>query len=329
MSRGQAAEHAPIGRGLACSSGQALRGAYREGRVEFAPLLLAGSWFRCLTKTMQYKAKLSGSVLHKTIRYLALIPVVVMLATSGCGKSGSKQARAKLLELGYEYSPEVFVMCAGKGDENAVKLFLDSGMPLSAKSPDKDPTGMDALFAACLTGQESVARLLLERGADPNATSLEHHTPLAAAAGKGNTGVVALLLTKGARIDTPGTAGLTPLMLAASNTKEATAKLLIEKGAAVDATDPAGLTALMQAATYNQTGIIKALLAAHADVNKLNKEGRTALMHATFRGNVEAATLLIENHARADLKDSTGKTALDYADGDVVTVLKAAIQQTK
>src|SRR5207244_10483742 len=57
------------------------------------------------------------------------------------------------------------------GNTDIVKLLLDRGADLSAKSPD--PRGyMTVLSEAARTGDESLLRLLIERGADVNRAGL-------------------------------------------------------------------------------------------------------------------------------------------------------------
>ena len=62
-----------------------------------------------------------------------------------------------------------------------------------------DVDGMTALMFAAREGHEAVARLLLERGAEPQATDKKGKTAADLAAAKGQTALVALL--RGTRED--------------------------------------------------------------------------------------------------------------------------------
>src|SRR5262249_56415379 len=71
------------------------------------------------------------------------------------------QARIKLSEMGYPYTPEAFVDRAAKSDARAVELFLRAGMDPNATGRDRQT----ALTWAARNGQTSMVRLLLDRGA--------------------------------------------------------------------------------------------------------------------------------------------------------------------
>src|SRR5262249_52322655 len=71
------------------------------------------------------------------------------------------QARIKLSQMGYPYTPEAFVDRAAKSDTRAVELFLRAGMDPNATGRDRQT----ALTWAARNGQTSMVRLLLDRGA--------------------------------------------------------------------------------------------------------------------------------------------------------------------
>jgi hypothetical protein len=147
-----------------------------------------------------------------TVFVFVLAAALLMSASCG-GSGGAEKARAKLAQMGKDYSPEEFVMCASKGDLTVVKLFLEAGMSVSSRFRLNGEDGGDALSAACRYQQEAVVRLLLKQGADPNAM-FRGVTPLETAAAQDNTATMKLLLAKGAKIDAPDAEGLNPLMLA-------------------------------------------------------------------------------------------------------------------
>ena len=83
-----------------------------------------------------------------------------------------------------------------KGDAAAVKALLDQGVPVDTKYR-YDRT---ALSFAADRGHVEIVKVLLERGADPDAVdSFYHQTPLASAAYKGNAEVVRILLERSKR----------------------------------------------------------------------------------------------------------------------------------
>ena len=67
---------------------------------------------------------------------------------------------------------------------------------------------------ASSAGHESVARLLLDKGAKVDAASKDGQTPLIVASSAGNESVARLLLDKGAKVDAASKVGQTPLIVA-------------------------------------------------------------------------------------------------------------------
>jgi ankyrin repeat protein len=264
---------------------------------------------------------------------LALGLTCVALA-GGCGKGSAatpnsklaEAARAKLTQLGEDYSPTAFFHAAGNGNLELVALFLDAGMSVSTRLEDAK-ANTDALFFACVNQQDKVVSLLLARGADPNVDYHQGGTPLVAAATKGHTTTMQLLINKGAKVNASSKEnGITPLMFAAVNGRADAVKLLIEKGAKVNAEDNDGITALMQACAGSHPQVVEELIRAGASVDATNKEGRTALMHAAFKGDAESTQILLKKGAKRDSKDVSGKNALDFAlrqqQQDVVKLLQ-------
>jgi len=76
-----------------------------------------------------------------------------------------------------------------------------------------------------------VARLLLQRGAQPNASQAGGFTCLHAAAYNGNVELASLLVAAGADLDVVNDAQQTPLDLAMQKGHQAAAELLLKVGA--------------------------------------------------------------------------------------------------
>jgi ankyrin repeat protein len=85
------------------------------------------------------------------------------------------------------------------------------------------------LHAAAAGMATKSARVLLDGGADVNATQAGGYTPLHSAAQNGNRELVVLLLERGANADAPSDDGRTPLSLAEAGGHEEVAKLLRRK----------------------------------------------------------------------------------------------------
>ncbi len=184
-----------------------------------------------------------------------------------------------------------------------------------------------------------VARMLLEAGAEPNASKIPSGhdlraggTALMAAARRGDAETVSLLLEYGADAELRNADGHTALMLAGWNGPNATTQRLIASGANVRLTEAALLgdtaltkalldagadlnleetaNALRYAAVSGQTETLALLLDCKAPIDATNENGKTALMEAARYGRLPATRLLLERGANPNLVDNGGGTAL-------------------
>ncbi len=157
-----------------------------------------------------------------------------------------------------------------------IRMLLDRGANPNARTKEVPPvrrfveplgdlswvdfTGQTPFLRAALSGDISVMRLLLERGADPNLATDAGTTPLMAAAGV--NWVVAQTYTE---------------------SKEAqmeAVKLCLEKGADVNAKNSMGITAIIGAANRGADDILEFLVQHGARLDVKDKEGRTPLTWA-------------------------------------------------
>ena len=162
-----------------------------------------------------------------------------------------------------------------------------------------------------------LARLLLERGANPNA-QLSANPP----GWKGDA--IAAQNTFGTVVG----AGTTPFVRAAKNADLALMQLLLEKRADPTIATRNGTTALMAlvgglgrkygadlqvspAEEKNALAAAKLLLDRGADVNAANEAGQTPLHAAAAIGANGVVRFLVERGARLDAKTRQGRTALD------------------
>ncbi|QDH15540.1 ankyrin repeat domain-containing protein [Oecophyllibacter saccharovorans] len=141
------------------------------------------------------------------------------------------------------FTPEqitaLFFEAARSGDTELLGQFLDAGMPVNSA----DSAGYTPLTVATYNNQLEAARLLLQRGADPEALDNKGASALAGVAFKGLEPVAELLIAHGAEVDRPNHAGRTPLMFAIMFGRENMARLLLQHGADPERTDMDGLSA--------------------------------------------------------------------------------------
>ena len=135
----------------------------------------------------------------------------------------------RLQAAGYrEATPEWYVMSAIRDSVETVQIFLEAGVPIDAKNDQ----GATALLHATSYQNWEVAKMLLEKGADPNIGDSNNSTPLLQASQHCEaTALVKLLLKKGANPNAKAKGGGTPLMLAEAMNCSDTITLLKKAGA--------------------------------------------------------------------------------------------------
>jgi ankyrin repeat protein len=156
-----------------------------------------------------------------------------------------------------------FFDAAAVGNLQAVRRLLSEDL---ASVDDRGPDGRTALHLASRFGQMEVARLLLGRGADPNAIALddERVTPLYAAVSAKHRDTASLLLALGASPNSVQRGGWTALHAAARNGDQAIVDMLLLRGA--DATREAdnGHTAIDLAELNGHAALTRSLRLAAA-----------------------------------------------------------------
>jgi ankyrin repeat protein len=152
-----------------------------------------------------------------------------------------------------------------------IKLLIDRGANVNARTKEYHPgrrwlyslgdvswvdmTGQTPFLRAALSGDTKLMRLLLDRGADPNITTLAGTTALMAAAGvnwtvaqtftwskEAQLEAVKICLERGADINATNSMGITPVMGAANRGSDDIIQFLFEKGARLDVKDASGRT---------------------------------------------------------------------------------------
>lgn len=216
---------------------------------------------------------------------------------------------ALLLEHGASDLNEALNVAAKTGDLDHMELLLDWGADINATLPSWYK-GMTALSAAASSSDVAIVQFLLSKGAS-DVTGALH-----IAAGAGDMELATLFLHLGADVDafkkTSWGFESTALEEAATSGNVKVLRLLLDSGAKVDsdANPQSRATALQRAAIAGNLGVVDELLQRGADVNAAPRgyNGRTALEGAAENGRLDIVQLLI--NVQADVQNSK---ALEFA----------------
>ena len=221
----------------------------------------------------------------------------------------SGQPASLLTDDVQKMSEPTLVVAARMGKTEAVRRLIAGGADVEAKDYD----GATGLHWASLRGRGEVARVLLDAGANVQATYLNMGTmPLHfAAAGQGSEEVARMLLAAGARVDGKSDIGVTPLHVASRNGHEGVVRVLLAARADVAGKASDGTAPLHCAAESGREGTLRILLDAGADVAMQASDGWSALHHAAANGHEGAARVLL--HAGADVSSKDVDTPLHQA----------------
>ena len=195
------------------------------------------------------------------------------------------------------------------GRADAVMTLLANG----ASSQVADGEGNTPLHGAVLSGEPTVAAMLLDAAAPVNALNQAGISPLAVACRAANWTLARFLLEHGAKPVLPGGE---PALVAAAGIADDDpegVKLLLKHRAAVNAVDASQRTALMVAAAEGHLQIARALCAAGADIHLVDERGCSALMEAARSGADAIVSLLAAAQPDACLRDRHGRDALTLA----------------
>ncbi len=159
---------------------------------------------------------------------------------------------------------------------------MDKGIIFSTNSPLRIASGI---------GEEKIVKLLLRKGALPNARNSSGFVALDSAAGEGNTDIAKLLIDNGADLNNQSDSGYTPLIIASQNGHIDVINLLLDNGAYLNfvARD---ITALSVAVYSGQTEVVELLLSKGVDKNYLKKNTSKLIETAEMQGYTEIVALL-------------------------------------
>lgn len=179
---------------------------------------------------------------------------------------------------------------------------------------DELEAGENILTVCAAEGYIKPTQMVLEQGANINATNKFGNTALSIAVREKHFSLAEFLLAQGADPNTRDVLGATALILALCfEANFDFIKLLLSKNADPNISANGGLTALSIAAKHSDTALVKLLLEYEAYVNVQDFEGNTPLLHAISKKNMEIVKLLLEHGTNPNTKNANGVSPLLYA----------------
>ena len=173
--------------------------------------------------------------------------------------SKADHARWRLKQMELEFNESTYRIQVLNGNADAVKLFLEAGMPVDTE---------DALRMAVEQKHLDVAKLLIAGGANVNARDEYGASIVMRSTDTGNAEIVKALIDAGADVNVANAYKITPLASAAEQGHLDIVRLLLASGAKVNARNTAGGTALQVAVLRGYGEIVRALIDAGADVKR-------------------------------------------------------------
>ena len=246
-------------------------------------------------------------------KLLLCINLAIIMFAASCGKDSVERDKEMLMK--YIKSKDI---------ENTEKL-VKKGMNVNYFFKGNSPLTM-----ACLKGQSSIVKLLIENGAKIE-KSKWGMSPLRGAFISDNLKIMKYLINHGADVNLKDQNGQSLLMFAASIAKPHIVKLLLQNGAEVNAKDKENLSAIFYLIrripnnTYRFTKAyiknhgtdylktLKDLIIAGADINHTGLHGGTVLIWSCASRKIQPIEILIEAGADVNKIDNGKRTALDYA----------------
>ncbi|XP_077247379.1 ankyrin repeat family protein isoform X1 [Tasmannia lanceolata] len=175
----------------------------------------------------------------------------------------------------------------------------------------KDDDGETPLLHAARQGHIITAKYLIDRGANPAASSELGATSLHHAAGIGNIELLNFLISKGVDVDSQSDAG-TPLIWAAGHGQQDAVKALLEHHANPNAETDDNITPLLSSVAAGSLPCLEILIQAGANAN-VSAGGVTPLHIAAENGSIEIINCLLKAGADPNASDEDGLKPVQVA----------------
>lgn len=205
---------------------------------------------------------------------------------------GATYGEDALLRRGFEYL-ECFIT---GGIEKYVRKLVENSVPLAYSAP----TSWSSLMTAVMYGHISIARYLIQQGADVNYMDDDNYTPLMVVPPELAVDFYELLINAGANVNSVNCFNENVLLTACSDYIDQTYPLLIDAGADIHIVNNKGRNALFLAAEGNAVDTFILLIEKGISIQQRDNEGYTVLMLLAKDGNTLLCSILIDAY-RAEL----------------------------
>jgi len=176
--------------------------------------------------------------------------------------SVQRLAKNKLLKRGIPFTSDCFATYIAKNKIEIFNEFLEAGMEVNVR----DDLGTPMLNIACRNDNFEFVEMLLDLGADLNASSEDRgYTAVMDAIWRGNEKITKYLISKGADLNTINKEGQTNLILAVGADRLNLVQLLAENGADPDVKDGMGMSAYSYATLFRKEKIAEVLKPYHKE----------------------------------------------------------------
>jgi ankyrin repeat protein len=289
--------------------------AGRIGSGTVAPLMIAAvalatgalsALLALIALARRFSPRLLG---HLLAGMLANALCLLALFTSGVlvlGAHSARQTQQRRLVVRDDFEQQL----GDRGPRPGPRTGRSSSPSARQSSPTPRPL---TLQEAVAQNRADLVQRFIDQGEDLNHVYRDGQTLLIRATTRGNEQVAALLLEHGADANGNPEKKLFPLCLAVQQRRVELARLLLRYDPDVHAVDTSGYDALQHAAKRGLDDIVGELLARGADANRLSRREGTALRIATEAGHQETVRVLLEHGADPNVGDEGRSTVLHLA----------------
>lgn len=202
-----------------------------------------------------------------------------------------------------------FIVAAKASQLDILSLLINEGADVEAT----DKFSLTALHWSAKNGNTAVLNFLMQNGVQIEAKTKRNDTALHLAANYNHLNIVSALLNYGACIDTENREGNTPLKIAISNGNLEIARRLKGAGASTENSEDDGVWLLNIAAVVGQSELVMKALDMICDAEEKKRGMNAALCRASQYGQHNLVSYLLDNGADIGVINDDGQPLLFVA----------------